>query len=240
MKIIIKKNYDEVSDEAFHILSSVVKSNPHACLGLATGSTPLGLYKKMIQAYQQGNISYQYITTYNLDEYIGIDLTNPQSFHAFMYQNLFNHIDIKPDHIHLPGNDLKRIDLIANEYNELLKKQPIDLQVLGIGSNGHIGFNEPGTQFEQETFIVTLDEQTKKDNARFFENPDDVPSYAITMGIKNIMDSKKILLLATGKRKAPVIKAVVNDDITTSIPATILQRHNDVTLILDEAAASLL
>ncbi len=240
MKIIVKANYESVSKEAFEIISNYIKNNPHACLGLATGSTPIGLYKRLIKAYERHEISFKYVTTYNLDEYVGIDRNHPQSYYYFMHNHLFNHIDINPENVHIPENDIKHIDDIAKAYNEQLKKTSIDLQILGIGSNGHIGFNEPGTSFDQETFIVTLDEQTKRDNARFFKSPALVPTHAITMGIKNIMDSKKIMLIAVGKRKAAIIKAVVEGKVTTEIPATILQKHPDVTLILDTSAASLI
>lgn len=240
MEIIVKQNYEKVSEEAFRIMRQLIKEKPNACLGLATGSTPLGLYQLLIKAYQAGDLSFKDITTYNLDEYLGIDRSNPQSFYAFMHKNLFDHIDINIDHTHIPSNDINRIKEIAHEYNEALKAQKIDLQILGIGSNGHIGFNEPGTSFEQETFVVELDEQTKKDNARFFNSLEEVPSYAITMGIKNIMQSERIILIATGKQKAKAIKAVVEGNMTTDIPATVLQNHPDVTLIIDKAAASLL
>ena len=151
-----------------------------------------------------------------------------------MFEHLFSHIDIDPKNVHIPHNNGDDLDELAREYNDLLDKTHIDLQIWGIGSNGHIGFNEPGTSFDQETFIVTLDEQTRKDNARFFKSYEDVPTHAITMGIKNIMKSKKIILLAIGKNKAKVIHALIHGPVTTDIPATILQKHHDVTMNLDE------
>ncbi|MCF7931257.1 MAG: glucosamine-6-phosphate deaminase [Acholeplasmataceae bacterium] len=238
MKVIICKNYDEIARKATSMVIQEIKKNPQLNIGLATGSSPLGLYKNLIDAYKNNEISFSGVTSYNLDEYIGIDRSHPQSYYRFMFENLFKHIDIKPENIHLPNNDLTQIDHIANDYNQILHENPLDLQILGIGSNGHIGFNEPGTPLESETFIVTLDEQTRKDNSRFFKSIEEVPQYAITMGIKNIMYSKKIILIASGKEKAKAIHKMITGKITKEFPASILQLHPDCTIILDHESAS--
>lgn len=238
MKVIICKNYDEIARKATSMVIQEIKKNPQLNIGLATGSSPLGLYKNLIEAYKNKEVSFENVTSYNLDEYIGIDRSHPQSYYSFMFENLFKHIDIKPENIHLPNNDLSQIDHIATDYNQILHENPLDLQILGIGSNGHIGFNEPGTPLESETFIVTLDEQTRKDNSRFFNSIDEVPQYAITMGIKNIMYSKKIILIASGKEKAKAIHEMIKGKITTKFPASILQLHPDCTIILDSESAS--
>ncbi len=238
MKIIVCKNYDEVSNRAASIVIKNLKANPQLKIGLATGSSPLGLYKNLIKAYQNKEISFKEVNSYNLDEYIGIDQSHPQSYYSFMYEHFFKYVDIPKNNIHIPDNNLERIDEIANDYNLMLHNNQMDIQILGIGSNGHIGFNEPGTPLENETFIVTLDEQTRIDNSRFFNNIDEVPQYAITMGIKNIMYSKKILLIASGEEKAEVVSRMIKGKITNKLPASILQLHPDCTIILDEVAAS--
>ena len=240
MKLIIVKDYQEVSKKAAEIVIDLLKENKAAKLGLATGSSPIGLYQNLIKAYRDKEISFKDVTTFNLDEYVGIPRDHEQSYFSFMNNNLFNHIDINMDMVHLPDNDLKRINSIAKEYNQLLKKNIIDLQVLGIGSNGHIGFNEPGTPFTNETFIVNLDDQTRKDNARFFENLDAVPKQAITMGIKNIMRAKHLLLVASGKGKSQAIYNMIYGEITEDFPASVLQLHPHCTVIIDEDAGELL
>ena len=240
MKLIIVKDYQEVSKKAADIVIELIKENKEVKLGLATGSSPIGLYQNLIDAYQQKEISFQYVTTFNLDEYVGISREHSQSYFSFMQENLFKHIDIDLDHVHLPDNDLDKISTIAKDYNKLLKKNQLDLQVLGIGSNGHIGFNEPGTPFANETFIVDLDERTRQDNSRFFGSIEDVPKQAITMGIKNIMRAKHILLIASGKEKSEAVYQMIYGEITPDLPASVLQLHPHCTVIIDEDAAQLL
>ena len=240
MKLIIVKDYQEVSKKAADIVIELIKENKEVKLGLATGSSPIGLYQNLIDAYQQKEISFQDVTTFNLDEYVGISRDHSQSYFSFMQENLFKHIDIDLDHVHLPDNDLDKISTIAKDYNKLLKKNQLDLQVLGIGSNGHIGFNEPGTPFANETFIVDLDERTRKDNSRFFGSIEDVPKQAITMGIKNIMRAKHILLIASGKEKSEAVYQMIYGEITPDLPASVLQLHPHCTVIIDEDAAQLL
>lgn len=240
MELIIVKDYQEVSRKAADIIISLMKENPHAKLGLATGSSPIGLYQNLITAQHKREISFQSVTTFNLDEYVGIPREHPQSYFSFMKENLFSHVDIDMNHVHLPDNNIENIDSIAKDYNRLLKKNPLDLQVLGIGSNGHIGFNEPGTPFGNETFIVELDERTRQDNSRFFGSLELVPKHAITMGIKNIMRAKHILLIASGKEKAEAIYQMIYEEVNTNLPASILQLHPNCTIIIDEDAAKLL
>lgn len=238
MELIMVKDYQEVSKQAAHLFIELISQNPQAKLGLATGSSPIGMYQLLIEAYRQKKISFQSITTFNLDEYVGIERHHPQSYYSFMNEHLFKHIDIAPDNIHIPDNDISKIDTIAKDYNRLLKKNPIDLQVLGIGSNGHIGFNEPGTPLGNETFVVELDERTRQDNSRFFGRLELVPTHAITMGIKNIMRSKHIVLIASGKEKSEAIYRMMYGEVTPACPASILQLHPHCTVIIDEAAAS--
>ena len=240
MEIILVKNYQEVSKRAADIFIELIQTNPHAKLGFATGSSPIGLYNLLIEAYQEKKISFQSITTFNLDEYVGIDREHPQSYFSFMNEHLFKHVDIPIENVHIPDNDIAKIDTIAKDYNRLLKKNQIDLQVLGIGSNGHIGFNEPGTPLGNETFVVELDERTRKDNSRFFGRLDLVPTHAITMGIKNIMRAKHIVLIASGEEKKEAVYRMIYGDVTPQLPASILQLHPHCTIILDEVAASLL
>ncbi|NLZ75482.1 MAG: glucosamine-6-phosphate deaminase [Erysipelotrichia bacterium] len=241
MKVIICKDYNEVSDRAAEIMLDVVKNNPKAVLGLATGSSPIGLYQRMIKDHQENGTSYANITTFNLDEYVGLEQEHPQSYYTFMHQNLFNHIDIKKENVNIPSVQGDDMQANCDAYNELLSKQKIDLQLLGIGSNGHLAFNEPGTPFDSVTQVVDLKQSTIQDNARFFDDDmSKVPTQSITMGIKNVMDAKKILLVASGKNKADAIYQTVKGEVSTDCPASILQKHPDVTVVVDEDAASLL
>ena len=236
MKIIKVKNYDEMSEEALKLMLDVVKNNPRAVLGLATGSTPLGLYAKMIEDHKNNGTSYAECRAVNLDEYVGLDATSDQSYVYFMRENLFKHIDIKYENTHIENG--KAIDKEAEcaRYNTLLGELPQDIQILGIGSNGHIAFNEPGTSFDSVTHIVDLAESTIKDNSRLFNSIDEVPRQAFTMGLSNIMNAKKIVVLANGEGKAYAIGELVNGEIREEIPASILRNHSDCILICDEAA----
>lgn len=241
MNIIITKTYEEMSKKAANIIVSQVTLEADSVLGLATGSTPIKTYEYIRKKYGGNEVDFEKTVTFNLDEYIGLGKEDPQSYRYFMDQHLFNHINIKEENIFIPNGLAKDIQLECINYEEKIRKHDgIDLQLLGIGRNGHIGFNEPNVKFEARTHRVFLDEDTIKANARFFDSADDVPTEAISMGIKTIMMSKKILLLASGKNKADAINGLVNGPITPKLPASILQLHQDVTLILDEAAASLL
>lgn len=236
MKIIKVKNYDEMSQAAFEIILEVVKNNPKAVLGLATGSTPLGLYAKMAEDHKANGTSYAECKTVNLDEYVGLDINSDQSYIYFMRENLFKNIDIKLENTHIENGKADDKEAECARYNALLNEYVQDVQVLGIGSNGHIAFNEPGTSFDSVTHIVDLAESTIKDNSRLFNSIDEVPRQAFTMGLSNIMNAKKIVILANGEGKAYAIKELVNGEIREEVPATILRNHPDCILICDELA----
>lgn len=240
MKVVITKDYDEMSAKAFEVMAEVVKNNPSAVLGLATGSTPIGLYKNMIKDHKENGTSYKGIKTVNLDEYAGLDYSSDQSYVYFMRDNLFDHIDIDLKNTNIENGKAPDRAAECDRYNALLETLQQDIQVLGIGSNGHIAFNEPGTEFGSVTHIVDLTESTIKDNSRLFERIEDVPRQAFTMGLKNIMNAKKILILANGANKAKAVYGLVKGKVTEAVPASVLQLHPDCVLICDEAAASLL
>ncbi len=236
MKVIKVKNYEEMSEEALRVVLDVVREKPDAVLGLATGSTPLGLYAKMAEDHRENGTSYAQCRAVNLDEYVGLDISSDQSYVYFMRENLFKHIDIKPENTHIANGKADDKDAECARYNALLDELRQDIQVLGIGSNGHIAFNEPGTAFDSVTHIVDLTESTIKDNSRLFNSIDEVPRQAFTMGLQNIMNAKKILILANGAGKAYAIRELVKGEIREEIPASILRNHPDCILICDEAA----
>ncbi len=241
MKVIIVENYEEASQEAAKIFIKQVKENPNSILGLATGSTPVRMYELLREDHKNNHTSYKDVQSYNLDEYFGLDTSHPQSYHYFMYSNLFNEIDIKDENVHVPSGQ-GNIQENCDEYNKMLAENPIDIQLLGIGSNGHIGFNEPGTSFDSKTHYVDLKESTIQDNARLFfdGDVDAVPRQAISMGIQNIMDAKSVVLIACGENKQEAVKGMIEGEMTTELPASVLQGHKDVTVIIDKAAAGLL
>lgn len=224
---------------AYEVVVGVMHGNAQPVLGLATGSTPLGLYEALRTGCARGTLSFRSTVTFNLDEYMGIPSVHPESYHTFMYRNLFDAVDILPENIHLPCGDGSIADPCVAYETELSARQ-IDLQLLGIGSNGHIGFNEPGTPFGQGVHIVDLQPSTIHDNARFFASTADVPTQAITMGSRNILQARRILLLASGIQKAEAVRAMLTGSVTEALPASVLQLHPDVTVLLDQGAASLL
>ncbi|MGB9664535.1 MAG: glucosamine-6-phosphate deaminase [Ignavibacteria bacterium] len=239
MLVIIKENYDEMSKEAAKIVAARLRRKPNLVLGLATGSTPVGLYKELIRLHKEEGLDFSKVVTFNLDEYIGLPPHHDQSYRYFMDINLFNHINIDKRYIHVPNGMADDIEAHCEWYEEQIKKfGGIDLQILGIGANGHIAFNEPGSSLGSRTRIKTLTEQTVKDNARFFKSIDEVPRYAITMGIGTIMEAKEIILLANGKNKADAIKSAVEGPITAMCPASIIQMHRKAYVIVDKEAAS--
>ena len=240
IQLIVKKNYQEISDAAFAVIKQVVTEKPDAVLGLATGSSPVGIYQNMIADHRRNGTSYAKITTVNLDEYVGLGAQDDQTYVYFMHDNLFNHIDVAEDHVNLPNGKAADMQAECARYTALLNANRQDIQLLGIGANGHIGFNEPGTAFDSTTHIVELKEKTRLDNARFFNSLDEVPTHAITMGIANVMNARKILLVANGKNKAQAIRAMIEGEVNVDCPASILQKHDDVIVIVDEDAASLL
>ncbi len=241
MKIIKVANYDEASAKAFEIFKNQITTKPDSTLGLATGSTPLRLYELLIDDHKTNKTSYKDIKSFNLDEYVGLDSGHEQSYEYFMNKNLFSHIDINPENTHIPSG-IGDIEKNISDYNEMLKNNPIDLQLLGIGSNGHIGFNEPGTPKDSVTSLVDLKQSTIDDNARLFFGGDvtKVPKQAISMGIANILAAKKIVLIACGKNKADAIKTLIEGEESTDCPASFLQSHPDVTVIIDQDASSAL
>ena len=237
MKVIITKDKEEAAQKAFEIMSSVLREKPDAVLGLATGSTPLGLYEKMAADHAANGTSYRLVRAVNLDEYAGLSPENDQSYRYFMRKNLFEKIDIDLDNTYIENGLAEDEAAECARYNALLRTLPRDVQLLGIGANGHIAFNEPGTPFDMETHVVSLTENTIEMNARFFKDISEVPRRAFTMGPKNIMEAKKILLIALGENKADAVYGMVKGPVTESLPASVLQRHPDCTVIADEAAA---
>lgn len=238
MKVIVVKDYEAMSELGAEIIANTIKANPSCTLGLATGSSPIGTYQNLVKACDNKELSFKNVKTYNLDEYCGIDITHPQSYYYFMHDNLFNHVDIDEKNVHIPHVSNDNLEQDCKTYNDMLNQAEIDLQLLGIGGNGHIGFNEPGTSFNQETFIVKLTDKTRQDNKRFFNSIDEVPTHAITMGIANIMKAKKILMLISGANKADTVVRLLSEEIDTDFPASILHKHPDVTVIIDQEAYS--
>lgn len=238
MKVIVCKNTEELANEALKVMLDVIKSKESPIIGLATGSSPIGLYNAMIRDHKENGTSYKNVKSVNLDEYVGLGIQSDQSYVYFMNDNLFKSIDIDKKNTNLPNGKAADMNAECERYTALLDSMPQDIQLLGIGGNGHIGFNEPGTPFDSTTHIVELQERTRLDNARFFSSLDEVPTHAITMGIKNIMNAKKILVVANGKGKADAVYSMVKGEITEACPASVLQKHNDVIVIVDEDAAS--
>lgn len=238
MKIIVTKDYEELSAKAAKIMLEVVRENPYAVLGLATGTTPLGLYAYMIADHEQKGTSYAHIRTANLDEYKGLPKTHPQSYAYFMRKNLFDGLGIHSENTNIENGMAADEEKECVRYDEVLEQLPRDIQLLGLGSNGHIAFNEPGTPFGSGTHVVSLAESTVKDNARLFDDISEVPRKAFTMGIRQIMQAKKILILASGANKADAVAKMVKGEVTEAVPASVLQLHPDCTLIVDKAAAA--
>ncbi|WIV12255.1 glucosamine-6-phosphate deaminase [Proteiniborus sp. MB09-C3] len=239
MRIMIVNDYEEMSKKAAHIIASQIVLKPNSILGFATGSTPINTYKELINLYKNGVIDFSEVTSFNLDEYFELSKDNPQSYDYFMKANLFNHINIDDDRINIPNGMTDNIERECAEYEKKMKEAGgIDLQLLGIGRNGHIGFNEPADHFQSDTHLVQLDDDTIEANSRFFDSVDEVPTKAISMGIGSIMRAKKILLFASGTGKAEAIYDTVKGPITPRVPASILQLHPDVVIIADKEAAS--
>ncbi len=239
MQVIIKDTREEMSIEAAEIIKDAIHLKPNLVLGLATGSTPIGTYKELIKMYEAGELDFSKVVTFNLDEYVGLPISHEQSYHYFMHDNLFNHININPVNVHVPSGIVKDFGSYCQWYeDEIAKVGGVDLQVLGIGSDGHIGFNEPGSSFASRTGIVTLTAETIEDNARFFDSIDDVPKFAITMGVGTIMEAGHCLLMANGENKVDPVAALVEGPVTSQITASALQMVAKATVILDEAAAA--
>lgn len=240
-EIICAENYEEMSRIAAKRIIGTVGRNPKAILGLATGSTPEGLYKLLIEDHKSNGTSYKDVKTVNLDEYIGLDKEDKNSYFTFMREKLFNHIDVNLEHTNVPNGMATNMDEEATRYENYIHEiGGVDLQILGIGHNGHIGFNEPGTSFNSKTHVIELAERTREANARYFNSMEEVPTQAITMGIQSIMDSKEIILLASGASKTEAIKRLVYGEISEDFPASALRLHNKVTIIADQDALQLI
>ncbi len=238
MEVIIRKTYEDISREGAKIIREEIAKKPGMILGLATGSTPLKLYKELVRMHKEEGLDFSQVRSFNLDEYVGLAPDHQQSYRYFMNENLFDHINIKKENTRVPDGMANDLEAECLQYEEQIRKAGgIDIQVLGIGSDGHIAFNEPGSSLGSRTRIKTLTKQTLEDNSRFFEKEEDVPKFALTMGIGSIMDARGILLFADGEKKADVIAAAIEGPVTADITASILQMHPRVTYLLDETAA---
>ncbi|MBL3731678.1 glucosamine-6-phosphate deaminase [Lysinibacillus sp. HST-98] len=232
MKWIEVNTYEEMSEVAATIFSKQIQEKPDSVLGLATGGSPVGMYKELVARYQAGQLSFKEIQTFNLDEYVGIEQSSPASYFTFMHENLFNFVDIQPKNVHLPNGQAANLAEECAAYDKRIEEAGgIDLQLLGIGVNGHIAFNEPGTSFDAKTNIVELTESTRTENAIYFDDPSEVPTHAITMGIHSIMKAKEIVLIAFGEKKLAAIEKLKSGHITEEFPASQLLNHPNVTII---------
>jgi glucosamine-6-phosphate deaminase len=241
MEIIVHDRYEEIGRTAARVVARTLNAKPNAVLGLATGSTPLGLYRELIRMHRDEGLDFSRVTTFNLDEYVGLSKNHPQSYHYFMRENLFKHVNIPEQNIYIPSGTAGNYAAFCEWYERRIKEcGGIDLQVLGIGSDGHIAFNEPSSSLGSRTRIKTLAKQTIEDNARFFDSPEQVPVYAITMGVGTILEARKIMLLANGRNKAPAVAAAIEGPVTSMVTASALQLHRNCLFLLDgEAAAEL-
>jgi glucosamine-6-phosphate deaminase len=240
MLVLLNSNYEELSREAARIVAGAVRSKPKATLGLATGSTTVGMYKELVRLHQVEGLDFSRVVTFNLDEYLGLAPEHPQSFHCFMKENFFSHVNVAARNIHIPDGTIGRD---YEEYCAAFERAigdagGIDLQILGIGRNGHIGFNEPTSSFGSRTRLKVLTNETIEDNRKFFGPGEEMPECAVTMGIGTILEAKKILLLATGEAKAETVAEAIEGPITASVTASCLQLHPDVTFVIDEAAGA--
>lgn len=237
IKFVMTNDYDDMSRKAANIISSQIVTKPNSVLGLATGSTPIGTYKCLAERYAQGDLDFSAITSVNLDEYRGLPHENDQSYYYFMNENLFSKVNIDVNNTYVPDGTIADAKEACSKYEEIIASTGgIDLQLLGLGHNGHIGFNEPDEVFPKLTHCVDLTESTIQANARFFATKEDVPTQAYTMGIQTIMNAKKILVVVSGADKAAIVKKAFLGEVTPLVPASILQLHHDVTVVGDEAA----
>src|SRR4029077_10807120 len=239
MEVIVQRDYAQMSKVAAQIVAELLNAKPNAVLGMATGSTPLGLYQELVRLHKKGELDFSHVTTFNLDEYVGLTITHPQSYHHFMHEHLLRHINIPPQNIHIPSGTTTNYRAFCEWYEQRIKEcGGIDIQILGIGSDGHIAFNEPTSSLSSRTRLKTLAKQTIDDNARFFEKAEDVPVYAITMGVGTILDARKLLLVASGKTKAKAVAQAVEGPVTSMVTASALRLHRDAIVIVDEEAAA--
>ena len=241
MNVLVYDTEEQIGIAAGNYMCGQVLQKSNSVLGLATGSTPLKPYKQMVDLCEKGVVDFSHVTTFNLDEYVNLDVNDKNSYHTFMHENLFDHVNIPKENINFLNGNAKDLEKECMEYEEKIKAAGgIDIQLLGIGSNGHIAFNEPSDCFQRWSHVVELKESTVKDNSRFFNSIEEVPTRAVTMGIGSIMQAKKILIIAIGEKKAKAIKQLINGDVTPQCPASVLQFHKEVTLMLDKGAASLI
>ena len=239
MEVVIKQDYEQMSKAAAQIVAEVLNTKPNAVLGMATGSTPLGLYQELVRLHKEERLDLSRVTTFNLDEYVGLPVNHTQSYHYFMHEHFFQHVNIPRHNINIPSGTTSNYPAFCQWYEQRIEDcGGIDLQILGIGTDGHIAFNEPTSSLSSRTRLKTLSKQTIDDNARFFERREDVPVYAITMGVGTILDARKLLLVASGKAKAPAIAQAVEGPVTSMITASVIQLHRDTTVFVDEEAAA--
>lgn len=237
MKVIVSKDYEEMCRKAARLIAAQITMKPDSVLGLATGSTPLGIYAELVKEYQEDRLDFSEVCTVNLDEYVGLDPEQEQSYRSYMNRNLFDQINVPKKYTYIPDGMAEDLEDQCEEYELLIQQLGgVDLQLLGIGNNGHIGFNEPGSEFAAETHVTTLSDSTLEANSRFFDSRDTMPKQAITMGIGTIMQAKKIILVANGESKAEAIASMLFGPITPQCPASILRFHQDVTVLVDEEA----
>jgi glucosamine-6-phosphate deaminase len=239
VEVIIHRDYQAMSKAAAQLVAEVLNTKPNAVLGMATGSTPLGLYQELVRLHKEQQLDFSRVTTFNLDEYVGLPARHPQSYHYFMHEHFFQHVNIPQHNINIPSGTTSNYPAFCQWYeNRIAECGGIDLQILGLGSDGHIAFNEPTSSLSSRTRLKTLSKQTIDDNARFFERREDVPVYAITMGVGTILDAKRLVLVASGKGKARAIAQTVEGPVTSMVTASALQLHRDATVITDEEAAT--
>jgi glucosamine-6-phosphate deaminase len=241
MEVVIQRDYEQMSKVAAQVVVEVLNTKPNAVLGMATGSTPLGLYQELVRLHREEQLDLSRVTTFNLDEYVGLRMDHPQSYHYFMREHFFQYVNIPPQNINIPSGTTSNYPAFCEWYEQRIAQcGGIDLQILGIGSDGHIAFNEPTSSLSSRTRLKTLSKMTIDDNARFFDRREDVPVYAITMGVGTILDARKLVMVASGKAKARAIAQAVEGPVTSMVTASAIQLHRDATVVVDgEAAAEL-
>jgi glucosamine-6-phosphate deaminase len=237
MEVTISPSYDEMSRKAAAVIADALNAKPNAVLGMATGSSPLGLYKELVRMHREEGLDFSQVTTFNLDEYVGLPVTHIQSYHYFMHENFFQHVNIPKENIHIPSGTTRNYRAFCDWYEDRIKQcGGIDVQILGIGSDGHIAFNEPTSSLTSRTRLKTLARQTIEDNARFFDKVEDVPIYAITMGVGTIMEARQLVLVANGENKAEAVAKMIEGPVSHMVTASALQMHPNAKVFLDEAA----
>ncbi|MBB6635163.1 glucosamine-6-phosphate deaminase [Cohnella thailandensis] len=241
MNVLIFDSNEKLNEAGANIITSLIQTNPRAVLGLATGGTPVGVYEQVVKDYDRGLVSFKSVKTFNLDEYVGLPEDHPESYHSYMNHHLFRHIDLPAKNVHIPNGNAEDLEAECRSYDERIADAgQIDLQLLGLGHNGHIGFNEPAHALIRGTHIVDLAEETLKANARFFDSIDDVPKQALTMGVGTILKAKMILLIVRGADKAEIVHRALTGPITTDVPASLLQTHPHLVVLLDQEAGRLM